>query len=91
MSEKTPVQEWFQQLQGTMDALLRTLGEVIAAHPQRDRILASLTIENPSPEPDETPTAQLLAEAEGIRSVLAYEQVARARAAILKADEGKKH
>lgn len=85
--EKVTPQQWFQRLQGTMDTLLRVLGEVIATHPQKDAILTSLSFRTePAPGQQDAPSEQLLGEEEAVQSVVAYVRAAEARAAALAAD-----
>lgn len=90
---KATPQQWALQAQGTLDAILRTLGEVIAKHPARDAVMASLAIQaQPSPQETEHERAQRLAEEEGIQAVFQYARTAMARAEALNADPtGSKH
>lgn len=79
--------EWFRRIQGTQTAILRALGEVIAAHPERLTIERTLLLD-PVRSPPASPLelAEREAEAESILAVLLYAQVAAARAAALRAE-----
>ena len=96
VTEQLTPQEWFSHVQGTHDAILRVLGEILARHPDNDVLVTSvLTLLEPLDDPQGRRTAaqthQRLGQEDGIQSVLAYMRAAQARAAAGQADTGKKH
>ena len=91
MATITP-QQWATQAQGTMDAILRCLAEIIARHPERQALLASLLIQDQlSADASTQAHAQHAAEEECIQSILRLARVALARAEALKADPSSPH
>lgn len=95
MATAATPEQWFTQIQGTMDALLRTLGEVIATHPAKAEIITLLSIqagphlhEPVEDQPRQGQNFQQYGQEQGIRAVLVYVRTAEARAAAMKADSG---
>lgn len=88
--ESLTPQQWFARIQGTQNALLRILGELIASHPDRAAVIRSVQIGIAEDPPDTDFEKQLrLGEAIGIQAALTYARVAQARAAAMAADPSK--
>ena len=81
------IEEWTQRVQGTQDAILRVLGEIIAQQPDPQSVLRMLAIQPDLGKPaNALDAARQQGEAESIEAVVVYARVAVARAAALKAD-----
>ena len=82
------IEEWTQRVQGTQDAILRTLGELIAQQPDPARLLRMMSIQPDLGEPPNTlDAARRLGESESIQAVVLYARAALGRAEALRADE----
>ena len=86
MTESLSILQWCQRVQGTQDAILRALGEILAQHPDREALLRSLAFV-PAAEPGEADLEmhRRLGFEEGTQSIAVYAAKALAKAETLKA------
>ncbi len=88
MEHEMKIEEWTKRMQGTQDAILRVLGELIAQQPEPAVLLRMLAIQ---PElgasANNLDAARRQGESESIQAVVLYARSAMGRAAALRADE----
>jgi hypothetical protein len=92
---KLTTEQWFGQLQGTMDTVLYTVGELIARHPEKTSIMGTLGgLADKLKAPGNPPTfedARALGVARSIQQIAAAVQVFEAAKEIREGTGGPQH
>lgn len=66
----TPVEKFFAQVQGTMDAVVHTCVALVSTHPEKEKVLALLAGLSTSASPSETDNEQIKSYKLGIQKVV---------------------
>lgn len=92
---KLTTEQWFGQLQGTMDTVLYAVGELIARHPEKNSIMGTLgALTGKLKAPENPPTAEdfrALGIARSVQQIATFVQVFEAAKDQREGTAGPKH